>query len=70
MADKKKDSFFEEAEEKEIKIEQPKYQKSNKKYKIVLVAPSHIVIDFEGNNRYISGVFTDKKSGDFIELAL
>lgn len=37
------------------------------KYKVVLVAPRFIVIDYNGNNKQVNGKY-DVNIGDFVEL--
>ena len=49
----------------EVEVRKPKITK--KKYKVVLVAPTFVVYDDNGNNRHIEGKFNVKK-GDFIEI--
>lgn len=41
-----------------------------KKYRVILVSPSYIVISNNGNNQFVNGDFKGKKIGDMVELAL
>lgn len=49
----------------ESAYKQPKNYK--KKYKVILVAPTYIVYEDDGNTKFINGKF-DVKIGDSIEL--
>lgn len=61
--------IFDKEEEK-----QPLYEPKNKmkntptgKYKVVLVSPKYIIIDYNGNNKQVNGKF-NVKIGDYVEL--
>ena len=55
---------------KNKKEEKSPTQPTLKKYRIVLVSPSYIVISNNGNNQFVNGDFKGKKIGDEIELKL
>jgi len=55
---------------KNKKEEKSPTQPTLKKYRIVLVSPSYIVISNNGNNQFVNGDFKGKKIGDMVELAL
>ena len=38
------------------------------KYKVVLVAPSYLLVDINGFNQIVKGVFSDVKAGDKIDI--
>lgn len=55
---------------KNKKEEKVTIQSTLKKYRVILVSPSYIVISNNGNNQFVNGDFKGKKIGDMIELAL
>lgn len=55
---------------KNKKEEKSPTQTTLKKYRIVLVSPSYVVISNNGNNQFVNGDFKGKKIGDEIELKL